>query len=592
MQATIDSSGLKHLTRALACLSRFGEDLIIVATPETFALSATNQALSAYGRIKYARSFFSRYRVGDRAAIAEVEEVPTLTGQIVIKPLLQILKHRTIEKSCEKCEFVITDGASQEQRPDDEEEDTLESRLTVRLHCKHGVVKTHRLALNVAHHFMSPTLPDPAFESKIAIGPKAVKNMLEHFPFGRGGKTDPQLIWTFSQSEVQLRSLETAVDAKGRVNLTTELTISADEFDEYDIQISPLKIAFHLREFNATVAFAEASGLALEVRFTEPDAPVYIDVGGDMADTLFVIATSRIQTSTPDSSQAHPAPAPAAHAKGRKRPREDEWTRPAGAQPMKVVHRADRASIAREMNPAPEALGPRPSWAILTAAQPRYRGQEQFDEQGDAPPPGFGAPSQQPRRSAERVGERQREPLFLPGSQLSQLAPADEAAIIESGLGIEHMTAEELADMLEGDAEEVEFATQRNGVSGFGQLPSGEDADAEMDASAGAGQGQGRTEDEDWQIDDDDEMDSRNGGYGQQGDSFELVDDDIEMEPTQRSAGTKVRVHWSASYALYAVNNLCRRCSDRCSKTRQSPVPVHNWVCARMIHCVLGTTAD
>lgn len=50
------------------------------------------------------------------------------------------MKHKTIEKSCEKCEFVISDGASQMPQMDDdaEDRDTLESRLTVRLHCKHG----------------------------------------------------------------------------------------------------------------------------------------------------------------------------------------------------------------------------------------------------------------------------------------------------------------------------------------------------------------------------------------------------------------------------------------------------------------------
>ena len=57
-----------------------------------------------------------------------------------IQHLLSILKHKNNEKACEKCEFVITDGPSQTTslEDDDEERDTLESRLTVRLHCKHG----------------------------------------------------------------------------------------------------------------------------------------------------------------------------------------------------------------------------------------------------------------------------------------------------------------------------------------------------------------------------------------------------------------------------------------------------------------------
>ncbi|CDO73327.1 hypothetical protein BN946_scf185008.g90 [Trametes cinnabarina] len=551
MQATLDSTGLKHWTRALACLSKFGEELIIIAAPETFALSTTNQAQSAYGRFKYAKSFFSRYRVGSHPAGDELD-VPPLTGQIVIKPLLQILKHKTIEKSCEKCEFVISDSATQAPQLETEEDDhdTLESRLI-----------THRLPLNAANNLMSPTFPDAALESRVTIGPKALRHMLEHFPFGKGPKTDPQLIWNFRDSEVQLRSLESAVDAKGkelqlffdhslgsrflvgRAQLSTELTISADEFDEYDVLNTPMTIAFHLKEFTATIAFAEASQLSLEIKFTDPEAPLYIDVGGDMADTLFVIAASRLESFSPRGSQARQGSA-GAQVNIRKRPLEEDnrnrdlqtnqnmqaAERARGAhdkrptKPMKVVHRADRESIAREMHPPPPMYEPQPSWAVLTAAQQQYQDLE------------LGAPPSQPlyrfaSQSSQRNASAGKEPLFLPASQLSQLPPEAEAAIIDSGLGIEHMTAEELADMLEGDAEEVEFVSQRS------RPPEGTQQESPQSADADAT----RRQEQEWQMDEDEIGDFEHGGYGQQQDSFELIDDvDFEMEPTQKHGGTKV----------------------------------------------------
>lgn len=49
---------------------------------------------------------------------------------------------------------------------------------------------------------------------------------------------------------------------------------------------------------------------------------------------------------------------------------------------------------------------------------------------------------------------RDDEPLFLPGTQLSQ---AEQDVIRGSGLGIESMTAGEFAAMLEGDADEIDF---------------------------------------------------------------------------------------------------------------------------------------
>ena len=55
---------------------------------------------------------------------------------------------------------------------------------------------------------------------------------------------------------------------------------------------------------------------------------------------------------------------------------------------------------------------------------------------------------------------RQKEPLFLPSSQMSA---ADEEVLRATGLGVESMDAHELADLLEGEGEEVDFsfASQR-----------------------------------------------------------------------------------------------------------------------------------
>jgi cell cycle checkpoint control protein RAD9A len=59
-----------------------------------------------------------------------------------IQSLLSILKHRTIEKTVDRCELSIVEGVLPAQGADyddgDEDRDSLESKLIVRLHCKHG----------------------------------------------------------------------------------------------------------------------------------------------------------------------------------------------------------------------------------------------------------------------------------------------------------------------------------------------------------------------------------------------------------------------------------------------------------------------
>jgi cell cycle checkpoint control protein RAD9A len=96
--------------------------------------------------------------------------------------------------------------------------------------------------------------------------------MIDHFPVARSntggaGKADPQIVWNFGDDEVSVSSLDLSGDTRGtssdgqdvilsnrrilgKAQLATELTLSVDEFDHYEIPQIPFTIAFHLKEFN------------------------------------------------------------------------------------------------------------------------------------------------------------------------------------------------------------------------------------------------------------------------------------------------------------------------------------------------------
>jgi cell cycle checkpoint control protein RAD9A len=175
--------------------------------------------------------------------------------------LLSILKHRTVEKTVDRCELSIVEGVLPTQHADqdenDEDRDSLESRLIVRLHCKHGegdqlaqpqissnmtvgVVKTHRLLLLTPISLLAPSIPDGSNESRLTIGPKAVKDMIEHFPFAKGGKSDPQLIWSFGDSEVQLKSCETSIDSKGQLSIVGSYILDSPDLIRKSRQITTI----------------------------------------------------------------------------------------------------------------------------------------------------------------------------------------------------------------------------------------------------------------------------------------------------------------------------------------------------------------
>jgi cell cycle checkpoint control protein RAD9A len=83
-----------------------------------------------------------------------------------------------------------------------------------------GIVKTHRLVLHTPSSQLHLNVPEALNESHVVIGPKAMRDMIDHFPSTRG-KADPQLIWIFDDTEVQVRSFETSLDGKGAMNIVS-----------------------------------------------------------------------------------------------------------------------------------------------------------------------------------------------------------------------------------------------------------------------------------------------------------------------------------------------------------------------------------
>jgi cell cycle checkpoint control protein RAD9A len=225
------------------------------------------------------------------------------------------------------------------------------------------------------------------------------------------------------------------------------LTISADEFENYDIFATPISFAFHLREFNvslrvslaaavivwyvltydidkATIAYAESMEAILEVRFTDPAAALYVNVQSDSIESLFAVSTNRVPGAPDPPAAAVPSQARSAGSSesaqvraGYKRPREETMAR--HRTPAKVVERVAPAAFTRRS----------PGVRLPTPSHPRA----------------VCRPSLANRPPRE-------EHLFLPGSQMSA---ADKEALQASGLG--DMDADEFKAMIEDEGEEVGF---------------------------------------------------------------------------------------------------------------------------------------
>jgi cell cycle checkpoint control protein RAD9A len=222
--------------------------------------------------------------------------------------------------------------------------------------------------------------------------------------------------------------------------------------------------------------------LSIDLRFTDPAAPLFIDVEGDSLEALFVISTNQVHGAvTGAPSQHYQSPA------NKKREREET---PAdqnrNKKPMKAAQRVDRMqSLSRSPQMAPS----------LATGQPSQR-------DATMPPPFF-----VPFAAPPSQGVPPREPLFWPPS--SQLSVADEAVLRETGLGIEDMDANELADMLEGEGEEVAYDFPS-------QLP--------------LGQGQQGSQAHQIRL------------VGVDSDSFDIEIEEAELAPTQNADNSKASI--------------------------------------------------
>lgn len=61
---------------------------------------------------------------------------------------------------------------------------------------------------------LAPSVLERSDESRIIIGSRMLKEMIEHFPPAKG-KSDPRLVWSFGATEVGVKSLDAGIDSKG-----------------------------------------------------------------------------------------------------------------------------------------------------------------------------------------------------------------------------------------------------------------------------------------------------------------------------------------------------------------------------------------
>ncbi|KAG8923465.1 hypothetical protein FRC00_006238, partial [Tulasnella sp. 408] len=473
MQAVLLPNAVKPFTRALAALTKYGEDLDIYATPEYLAISTTNSSKSAYGRWRVAPEFFEKYRIGADAIRKEIGrsqiDVDDDAIEEVDMSMYSILKNHGADRNVERCEIAIVPGRSPDSTPQasgttaSSGADHFSSILVIRLHCKYGVKKTHRLSLSPPSPLLAPNLPVTSTQSSVVVGPRAVKDLMDHFNLtkAKGGRAAGlRLIWEWGGDEVNVKSSAGLLGGPTDSQIATSISVDAEEFDQYEVPAAPVCFGFELKEFLAAIILADNLSLQLNLAFTDAGAPLAITIESDALEALFVVATKDMSGKGPATSNQQTT---SAMSSSRKRAGQDDTEPQRKAKSMKVVAEAERqpnssfrapssfASSARTRQPSiafePEVRPPSvpPSESSRAARSETVAGTEPT--------------TPTPVRTDSRKSSR---PLFhtaspsIAGSQRNaetfhQLSQVDQAVFRASGLGLETMTPAEIAAMLDDD---------------------------------------------------------------------------------------------------------------------------------------------
>ncbi|KAJ3147024.1 Cell cycle checkpoint control protein rad9b [Geranomyces variabilis] len=263
MDAVLPSVGLKSFARILQCLAKVGEDLYIQPRANKLLFATVNASRSACAHFTLHTSFFESYTAQARVLDADGKEAGASSCHVLLKPLLNVFRAKNGVESVESCRIKLQCAGDRD-------------RLVIQLHCKHGILKTHKL------HF---ELCDPlaAIYSKASaphhwtISSKLAHDWLAHFHARL-----EEITMRCAHGEMALKSFTETVladeeDQMGSRSLQTELTVDVEDFDAFTVA-APTEVTFDLRNLKAILSFADAMGQPVSAFFDQAGRPVVLTV--------------------------------------------------------------------------------------------------------------------------------------------------------------------------------------------------------------------------------------------------------------------------------------------------------------------------
>ncbi|KAJ5896361.1 uncharacterized protein N7473_005760 [Penicillium subrubescens] len=270
---------LVRLHDVLICLSKFSDTVAIEAEHDLLRLSALNSTKTAFASFACEREvFFEAYSFTVRRSAAS-NGGDRFYCQILIKALLSIFRgrvDRNKDTAVERCDMELHEDPQQ-----------TECRLTVKMICGLGVIKSYKLTYEPA------SIQHAVFDRSRATNqwtadPRFLKQVIEHF-----SQSAEQLDMYSDSGKAVFTSFTTKImEGKEVLKYPVHTSVATDkrDFEEFLVEDN-MHIAINLKDFKAAVAHAETANATITARYTQPCKPLQLAYDYEGVNAEFTIMT-------------------------------------------------------------------------------------------------------------------------------------------------------------------------------------------------------------------------------------------------------------------------------------------------------------
>ncbi|KAH9293078.1 hypothetical protein KI387_041719 [Taxus chinensis] len=260
MECVTSGNAIKTLNRAITCLAKIGNELIIECLPDKIIFRTLNSSRSAFLAITFKPQFFDTFRLFTAQAQCSV----------LLKAVCTVF--RTPSTSMDHLSIFLPD--------------TEATKLQWTLDCINGIRKTYWIVCNYQPDVQHLALDRTNFPSHLVVKPRDLNRLLGNFQSSLQEitliATEPTSLPSETENPtdgkaVELRSYIDPVKENNDGALHTQLWIDpTEELQEYSHRGAAVDITFSMKELKAFLTFCEACEADMHMFFEKAGEPILL----------------------------------------------------------------------------------------------------------------------------------------------------------------------------------------------------------------------------------------------------------------------------------------------------------------------------